>query len=328
MRLHKRQLNRRGLVIAITAIFTGFLLACLVLREGDENVGEDDYKFSLNNFFPDDVSCYNVEDIEDGYWKNYMNNFKSTDVYFHWTPCGYTIKLAHLCAIEAASLAYPNDQVYVLFCKPLTFNMAQRKLLNKFLEYMTSVKFVRISVKNYFEESPYAQLIDSFLKSDLTKKHKRLEEALKITTLYRNGGIVVDTDVIVTNIPDIPEHWLLREKNNMISSSMLSFKVDKYVLFEGSNMLLEEMYKNYTLSQFLTDRYTICTSVNSCNYIKILDKEIVNVRYTDKARKLPPAFAYRIVDKVFERRIPKKSLLDVIAKQYCPFVYSHSYLFN
>lgn len=328
MRLNKRHVKRRGLVIAITAIFTGFLLACLVLKENNENMDEDNFRFALQQYFPDDVSCYYEEDIEDDYWKKYINNFKSTDVYFHWTPCGYTIKLVHLCAIEAASRAYPNDKVYVLFCKPLKFTIAQRKLLNNFLEYLKSVKFVRISVISYCNETPLETMIEEFINSDLTKKHKRLEDALKITTLYRNGGIVVDTDVIVTDIPDIPDHWLVREKKKIISSSMLSFKIDKAVLLDGSKVMLDAVFKNYTLSRFLTDRYNICTKQDGCDHIKVLDEEIVNVKYTDKARKIPPAFAYRVSDKIYERRIPNNSLLDIIAKKYCPFVYSQSYLFK
>lgn len=315
-------MKRRHLVIVISTIFIGFLMACLVLNK---DVDQDDLKYALQQFFPDDVSCYYQEDIEDDYWKKIVDRFKSTDVFLHWTSCRYTIKLAHLCAIEAATRAYPYDKVYVLFCKPLQFSIAQRKLLNKFLDYMKSVKFVRISFRNYFNETPFQDTIDSFLNSSQPKKHKRVEEALKLTTLYRNGGIVVDTDVIVTKIPDVPENWLVREKRTSISSAMLSFKTDKAVLIEGSVMLLEEAFKKNTLSAFLTDRLFTCSD---CEDIQILDEEIVNVQYTDKARKIPLAFAYRVIDKTFERRIPNNSLLGEIAKKYCPFVYSHSYLFK
>lgn len=292
------------------------------------DMDRDDFKFALHRFIPDDVSCYYEEDIEDGYWRNFINRFKSTDVYFHWTSCAYTIKLAHLCAIEAASRAYPNDKIYVIFCKPLQFSMGQRKLLNSFLEYMKSVKFVRITVNKYFIETPFEYMIFDFLNNSKTKKHKRVEEALKLTTLYHNGGIVIDTDVIVTMIPDIPQHWLVREKSNTISSAMLSFKTDKATLLDGSMMLLKEIFNNITLSAFLTDRYFICSGYDGCGEIQILDEKIVNVKYTDKAGEIPPAFAYRVIDKTFERRIPNNSLLGVIAKKYCPFVYSQSYLFK
>lgn len=321
MRFHKRLLKR------ITAIFIGFLMACLLIKYHTGNMGSGGFKFALEQYFPDDISCYYEEDIEDDYWLHYIDKFKSTDVYFHWTSCRYTIKLAHLCAIEAASRAYPSDKVYVLFCKPLQFSILQKKLLNIFLEYMKSVKFVRISVTNYFNETPFIKTVGGFLNSRLLKKHKRLEEALKLTTLYRNGGIVVDTNVIVTEIRDIPKHWLVQEKRS-ISSAMLSFKTDKVILIEDGMKLLEDKYQNYSLSSFLTDQYNLCLGDGDCQDFVLLDKEIVNVEYTDKATKIPPAFAYRVVDKVFERRFPHNSLLGVIAKKYCPFVYSKSYLFN
>lgn len=303
-------------------------MACLVLKQHSENTDNNGFKFALQQYFPDDISCYYEEDIEDDYWQNFIDKFKSTDVYFHWTSCRYTIKLAHLCAIEAASRAYPSDRVYVLFCKPLQFSILQKILLNNFLEYMKSVKFVRISVQNYFNETPFINVIGDFLNSELRKKHKRLEEALKLTTLYRNGGIVVDTDVIVTEIPDIPKHWLVQEKSRNISSAMLSFKIDKADLIEDGKVLLEDKYKNYSLSSFLTHQYKLCVEDSACEDIEVLDKEIFNVKYTDKARKIPPAFAYRVIDEAFERRFPNNSLLSEIAKKYCPFVYSKSYLFK
>lgn len=330
MHFDKSFLTPGRLVILVIAIYIGYLMACFVNNDHYyEDMEEDDFKFALKQFFPDDVSCYYEEITEDNFWNSFTKKFRSTNLYFHFTPCWYTIKLAHLCAIEAASRTYRYDNVYVLFCKPLQFSKAHSKLVYKILRKLPrSVKFERLCLGSYFDNTPFEMKISGFLNNGLVKKHKRLEEALKLTTLYLKGGIVVDIDVIVTEIPDISKHWLIREKSGNISSAMFSFKNDKAFHINESVALLEEKFKNYTLSTFLTNQYKLCSEEVSCKDIEVLDKEIINVKYTDKAGKIPPAFAYRIVDEMLDRRFPNNSLLGVIAEKYCPFVYSQSYLFN
>lgn len=320
-------MNPRGTILVFTGMFISIWMTYLIITQ-DASQHIEDFKFSLQQYLPDDVSCYHDDDIEDVYWRRFTNRFTSTDVYFHWTSCGSTMKLAHLCAVEAATRAYPHEKVYVLFLKPLEFSLKQESLLNKFLEYMKSVKFVRISILSYLNETGFQYKIAEFLNSGLTKKHKRVEEMLKLSTLYRNGGIVVDTDVIVTKIPDIGAHWLVRERDMNISSTMFSFKIDAANFIRGSIALLEHRIQYYNLSACLTNRYNICLRTTDCEDITILDKNIVDVKYTDKVGMVPPAFAYRVIDKLFERRFPNNSLLGVIAQKYCPFVYSHSYLFK
>lgn len=330
MRFDKKNLTLGRLILGIIAISIGYNMAWRVLEEHYyEDMEEDDFRFALKQFFPDSVTCYE-EVTDDEFWEQCSRKYGSTNLYFHFPQCWYTVKLAHLCAVEAASRAYRYGNVYMLFCKPLQFSMAHTRLLNEIQKKLPRlVKCERIVVETYFDGTPFENKINSFLNNGLVRKHKRLEETLKLTTLYLNGGIVVDTDVIVTDIPDIPaKHWLIREKNGSISSSMFSFKSDKTFCINESIPLFEETFKNYTLSAFLTNQHNMCLRNGACKDIKVVDKEIVDVKYSDKAQKIPPAFAYRVVDEILERRFPNNSLLGEIAKKYCPYVYSQSYLFE
>lgn len=330
MPFDKSFLTPGRLAVVITAIYVAYWIPYLIFNDQYyEDMEEDDFKFALKQFFPDNVSCYFDELTEKDYYTNYTNKYRSTNLYFHFTPCWYTIKLAQLCAIEAASRAYRYDNVYVFFCKPLQFSKAHRKLLDKIIKQLPrSVKFERIYIGSYIEETPFRSMMYSFFDNGLFKKYKRLEEVLKLTALYLNGGIVLDTDVIVTEVPDIPKHWLIREKTGNISSAMLSFNTNKAFLIDESIALFDDQFKNYTLSTFLNSQFSSCLEEGGCKDIKVLDKDIVNVKYTDKAGKIPPAFAYRIVDEKFERQFPNHSLLGLIAEKYCPLVYSQSYLFE
>lgn len=188
-----------------------------------------DFMYSFNQYLPDDVSCYFETNYKDIYDEYYLNITHSDDVFMHYTPCHFNMKPAHLCAIEAASLAYPRKKVNILFNKPLSFCACQQNVIGQILQ-TGNVEFIRLQIEKHLVTTPFKTIIGPFVSSVLNRgmrRYKKVENMLKLATLYNYGGRIIDMDVIVTEPVHNVNKWLIWEYDDLVSPAALAFSQKK-----------------------------------------------------------------------------------------------------
>lgn len=190
-----------------------------------------DFMYPFHEYLPDDVRCYFEKTRSDYLDEEYLKHVLTDDVLIHYTSCHFNIKPAHLCSIEAAAVAYPAKKINVLFNKPLSFCKCQKEVLSQLL-LLGNVEFVRIHIEKHLNTTPFKAIIRHFHNSVLNRgmrRYKKVEDVLKLATLYNYGGKIIDIDVIVTNpVTDISK-WAIVEQSNdiLISSAVLAFSKPK-----------------------------------------------------------------------------------------------------
>lgn len=150
----------------------------------------------------------------------------SEDVFMHFTFCKRPLKPAHFCAIEAASRACGTTmKLNVLFNKPLIFRTCPKTLINRILINYENVNFIRLQIEEYLSDTPfYGNAFKQFKNSPFSKRlqtYKIVEDMLKLATLYKYGGKVIDNDVIMTKLSTFNK-WLITE-NGLVSMDAMSF---------------------------------------------------------------------------------------------------------
>lgn len=194
-----------------------------------------DFIYSFYQYLPDDVSCYFETNHKDHYDEQYLNMTLSDDVFMHFTSCHFNLKPAHLCAIEAASIAYPTKKVNILFNKPLSFCACQKAVIGQIL-HPGNVEFIRLQIEKHLQTTPFKDIIGPFEKSVLNRgmrRYKKVENMLKLATLYNYGGRIIDMDVIVTDPIHDLNKWLIMEHDSM-SSAALAFSQRKDEIIKKS----------------------------------------------------------------------------------------------
>lgn len=188
-------------------------------------VVSQNFMHPFHGFMPDDVRCYLETTRYDHLDEEYLKQVHSEDVFIHYTPCHFYMKPVHLCAIEAAAIAYPSRKVNVPFTKPLTFYKTQQKIISD-LMLLSNVEFVRIHIDQYLDTTPFKSILGKFETSALNRgvrKYKNIEDLLKLATLYNYGGKIIDSNVIIAEpIYDLAK-WAIMENDVSISSAILAF---------------------------------------------------------------------------------------------------------
>lgn len=195
-----------------------------------------DFMFSFYQYLPDDVSCYFDKNINDDYNGPHLNNSFPDDVFLHYTSCHLNLKPAYLCAIEAASVAYPTKKVNVLFNKPLSFCSCQQSIISQIIRH-GNVEFVRIQIEKHLHATPFKDVIGPFENSELNRgmrRYKKVENMLKLATLFNYGGRIIDMDVIVTDRIHDGNKWLVMEHHDLVSSAVMAFSQNKDEIIKRS----------------------------------------------------------------------------------------------
>lgn len=177
-----------------------------------------------------DFSCYFLPQVfEDTVGSHDLSSSTPRDVYMHFTFCKRPLNPAHFCAIEAASRAYRNlTKTNILFNKPLIFHSCKKRLITELLVNYSNMDFIRLQIENYMLDTPYfGTAFKQFRNSTFIKRlpnYKIVEDMLKLATLYKYGGTVVDSDVIMTTT-NYFDQWLIME-NDLVSMDALKFSTD------------------------------------------------------------------------------------------------------
>lgn len=188
-----------------------------------------------------DISCYYMNDgnmfhiIED---KTFSPNNNS--IFFIETGCNKKMTMLQACVIESAAIVHPESKIYILF----SFSITESLIKGYFEEVLSNYPNIYAS-RIHIVEYAKGTVFGSILANDIIKRRQPVKDVmniLKVITLYKWGGIVLDSDMLViSSFEDLPENWVVK-MNNRISTGILSFGKDdlgknitsaimKYVIF-------------------------------------------------------------------------------------------------
>ncbi|KAH8262900.1 hypothetical protein KR044_001772 [Drosophila immigrans] len=153
-------------------------------------------------------------------------------IFFHETKChppdkqyilNFTTRQA--CAIESAALHNPNFNVFVLFTSPTFLPDNQRFPILEAIRSYRNIQLRQLNIWRYAEDTPIGEWLkkgDLFQSKYLTE---HTSDMLRLMTLYRFGGIYLDTDVVVLrSLEGLPLNYVGALDNITIGNGVIGLQ--------------------------------------------------------------------------------------------------------
>jgi lactosylceramide 4-alpha-galactosyltransferase len=174
----------------------------------------------------EDITChYSVEgDMLQLANENFSPPNKS--IFFLETSCRGGLTSRQACAVESAAKAHPSWKVHVLFSSPVTEFVLQKTCLSTLMSY-DNVVFRRVHIAEYAKGSPMEKLVEQQPYNKSTWRIEHSSDVLRYLTLYKYGGIYLDTDtLVVKSLDSLVNNWAARESAWAVDAGALSFSKD------------------------------------------------------------------------------------------------------
>ncbi|KAL4704429.1 hypothetical protein ACJJTC_014361 [Scirpophaga incertulas] len=293
----------------------------------------------------EDISCHysdvgNVLPVLD-------NQFSPPDksIFFLETACRGGLSSRQACAVESAARHHPNWNVHVFFSGPVTDLVLKRSCLATLLTY-NNVKLLRIHIKDYANNTPLESMVSASPYSRSKWRIEHSSDVLRYLTLYKYGGVYMDSDVVVVKpLDSLANNWAARESPWAVDAGALSFSRDSLGR-KVANASIEDFKRNYKPKVWGNNGPGVITRVlkkmckgkknkwnQGCNGFKVYEPALFYPVYYKKNRlyfkagaKLPygnKPFVHHLWN-AFTRnyKIPKGSPYDTLAKNHCPAIYT------
>ena len=174
------------------------------------------------------ISCHHVTEndalpsAEDKDFKPRPNS-----IFFHETSCSEGLNSRQACAVESAARAHPDRQVYVMFSAPINKDMYERSCIAK-LRSFDNVRVARVHITEYAKNTPLEAMVagEPFNKSPWRVEHT--SDVLRYMTLYKWGGVYLDTDMLVVkSLTPLGHNWVAREDGNLVNAAAIAISMDE-----------------------------------------------------------------------------------------------------
>ncbi|KAJ8729854.1 hypothetical protein PYW07_016892 [Mythimna separata] len=275
--------------------------------------------------------------------RNFMP--RPNSIFFHETSCRGGLTSREACAIESASRAHPRRQVYVMFSGPVSEVVYQRSAIAK-LRRFPNVKFARVHISDYARDTPLEAMVASapFNRSKWRVEHT--SDILRYLTLYKWGGVYLDTDtLVVKSLTPLGHNWVAKESNGLVNAAIIAISMD-HLGRKLAEAVINEVRTTYkpdvwihngpgaitrTLSKFCQTSNPAEWSSNTCQGLEVYSPEyfypvyyVQNEEYfrPGELKNVENAYTHHFWNKLtFDRKIEKDSPYDKLAREYCPTIY-------
>lgn len=187
---------------------------------------DDDEIYIIDWKLTNDISCHrkNYGDSLLRLESNFTPPQKS--IFMHETSCRGGLNSRQACAVESAARAHPDWHVHMLFSGPVSSYALRRSCLAKLLRY-GNVRLFRIQLEEYAKGTPVQSLVETSPFEKTTWKVEHTSDVLRYLTLYKFGGVYMDSDVIVVKSFDtLASNWAARESGYAVDSGLMSLSRD------------------------------------------------------------------------------------------------------
>lgn len=129
--------------------------------------------------------------------------------------------------IESAAKRNPIKAIYVLFNGPLTATgLAQSPIV--FLAQLPNVHFARVHLKKYAKGTVLEELVSRRKNHRSKWPVQHTADLTRLLTLYKFGGISLDTDVLVIKkLKNLGKNWVVGRDGDHISSAAMAIGNDE-----------------------------------------------------------------------------------------------------
>ncbi|XP_075973923.1 lactosylceramide 4-alpha-galactosyltransferase-like [Anticarsia gemmatalis] len=293
------------------------------------------------------VSCHDLEDgdalpsAEDAEFLPRPNS-----IFFHETSCKGGLTSRQACAVESAARAHPRRQIYVMFSAPVSEFIYRRSCIAK-LQQFKNIKFARVHIKEYAKKTPLEEMVAKkpFAESQWWMEHT--SDVLRYLTLYKFGGVYLDTDMLVTkSLTPLGHNWVAREDNSWVNAAAIAISND-HLGRRLADALMNEVKTTYRPDIWIHNGpgaitrvlHKMCSSQDlaewsskTCDGLEVYGPEyFFPLHYSRKddyfkpgelSEKAQQAYTHHFWNKLtFDMNIEKGSPYDTMAEKHCPTIY-------
>jgi len=273
---------------------------------------------------------------------------ESSTIFFIESSESSWLNLRQTCSVEAAARLHPGLQVKLLTTAPISNRFPHIRCLND----IPNVHFENINISHVFLDTPFYEFYRNGTLDNCVHRTAFLSDALRLAVLWKYGGVYLDLDVVtVKPILNLRNTAALHLNNNSqftINNCALIFdRRSEYLLhcmmefvqhFNKSDRaangpkLFTNVYKRFCINGnasfckniTILDRYAFSSnSIVSKLFIPFQTRsylmELLNSSYT--------FHAYNHITSLIPVVKGLGQGYDILAKIYCPCVYSKLYPF-
>ncbi|KAJ8728398.1 hypothetical protein PYW08_016783 [Mythimna loreyi] len=180
------------------------------------------------DFVENSISCHYANEndaLPSAEDKNFIP--RPNSIFFHETSCRGGLNSRQACAIESASRAHPSRQIYVMFSSPVSQVLYQRSSIT-ILRRFPNVKFARVHINEYARNTPLEAMVASAPFNRSLWQVEHTSDILRYLTLYKWGGVYLDTDVLVVkSLTPLGYNWVAKESDGIINAAVIAISLDQ-----------------------------------------------------------------------------------------------------
>ncbi|KAJ6636680.1 Lactosylceramide 4-alpha-galactosyltransferase [Pseudolycoriella hygida] len=215
-------------------------------------------------------TCYRRRKNGDNHSIKYLVDIMDADkmpvpgesVFFYITSCfesGHIdLKPREACAIESAANRNPNRDIFVSFISPVGYTSSIPKTIQAVLKY-PNVHLRNNNMWKYAVGTP----LETFLNSDKmfysNYLYEHISDVLRFLTLFKFGGIYLDTDVVVMkNFDTLGKNFAGDDWGDVVGCSVLGLDATG-LGHKIASHCLNEIVENYNGKEFINNGPRILT---------------------------------------------------------------------
>lgn len=215
-------LKKHLIVFIICIVFSGLALYYINAQNVSFQLPYMSFENPENN-----ISCHYVYEndvLPSAEDKNFLP--RPNSIFFHETSCRGDLNPRQACAIESAARAHPRRLVYVMFSAPVSHVVYQRSIFGE-LRRFPNVRFARVHIKDYAKNTPLEAMVASEPSDKSKWRVEHTSDVLRYLTLYKWGGVYLDTDMLVVkSLTTLGHNWVAREDNELVNAAAIAISMD------------------------------------------------------------------------------------------------------
>ncbi|XP_026324846.1 uncharacterized protein LOC113233844 [Hyposmocoma kahamanoa] len=192
-----------------------------------KNKEPQSYLYNCGDYDKTDISCYN--DLENDGLKDADGDemtFPEKNIFFIEASCQMGLTFHQVCSIESAAKANPGWQVSVLFAGRIP-KQCQSTVNFTTLDTYGNIHLYRIHVKKFADGTPFQDFFNSNALDNSLHPVYHSAEILKYLTLYKWGGVYLDTNMMVSKpFDNLPLNWIARENDDDLGTAAMALTKD------------------------------------------------------------------------------------------------------
>lgn len=180
---------------------------------------------------------------------------RPNSIFFHETSCKGGLTSRQACAVESAARAHPRRQVYLLFSTPVNELVLKRSCLAK-LRLFPNLKMARVHISEYAKNTPLEEMVAQkpFARSQYWVEHT--SDILRYLTLYKWGGVYLDTDMILTkSLTPLGHNWVAKEDEHLVNAAAIAISMDHLGRKLAQALMRYVFYNNRFLLNLVSNNF-------------------------------------------------------------------------